>query len=156
MEPKKNAGVKVAEVDKIGALMALMNEHGVANLELEEKDFKLKLEKYPRGSGAPVAAPVALAAVAPPPGGDAAAKTDPALTPIKSPIVGTFYASPSPESASFVAVGDKVNADTIVCIIEAMKIMNEVKAELSGTVEKMLVENGDPVEYGQPLFLVRK
>ena len=78
------------------------------------------------------------------------------LTPIKSPIVGTFYASPSPDSAPFVAAGDKVSSDTIVCIIEAMKIMNEIKAEVAGTIEKVLIENGEPVEYGQPLFLVRK
>ena len=145
-------------LEKVKALMELMNEHEFASLELEEGDFSIKLEKYPAGGAcAPVMMPAApLPAAAP----ATAAKGDDidmaGLVPVKSPIVGTFYASPSPDSAPFVSAGDKVSPDTIVCIIEAMKIMNEIKAEVAGTVEKVLIENGEPVEYGQPLFLVRK
>ena len=131
-------------------------------MELEEDNFKLKLKK-------PGPAPVIAATAAPVPAFAAPAASAPAaptaapavddtagLTPIKSPIVGTFYSSPSPESDAYVATGSKVNANSIVCIVEAMRIMNEVKAEISGTIEKILVENGQPVEYGQPLFLVKE
>lgn len=146
-------------LDKVKALMELMNEHEFASLELEEKDFSVKLEKYPAGGAcAPVVMPAVAAPAAAPAaaGGSAPAEDMAGLVPVKSPIVGTFYASPSPDSAPFVSAGDKVSPDTIVCIIEAMKIMNEIKAEVAGTVEKVLIENGEPVEYGQPLFLVRK
>ena len=74
---------------------------------------------------------------------------------IKSPMIGTFYRSPSPEAASYVEIGTEVNPDTVVCIIEAMKVMNEIKAEVKGVVTQILVENGKPVEFGQPLFRVR-
>jgi acetyl-CoA carboxylase biotin carboxyl carrier protein len=85
-----------------------------------------------------------------------AAAVDPDLFTIKSPIVGTFYRAPSPEAAPFVQEGDVVRKDSVVCIIEAMKIMNEIRAEVDGRIEKVLVEGGEPVEYGQPLFLVKK
>ncbi len=81
---------------------------------------------------------------------------DPGLRQIKSPIVGTFYRSPAPEAPAFVQEGDTVKKDTVVCIIEAMKIMNEIRAEADGKIEQVLVESGEPVEYGQPLFLIRK
>ena len=74
---------------------------------------------------------------------------------LKSPMIGTFYRSPSPESASYVEIGTEVSPDTVVCIIEAMKVMNEIKAELKGVITQTLVENGKPVEFGQPLFKVR-
>lgn len=150
-------------IDKVKTLMDLMKQNEIATVEYEEKDFKVKLEKYPAGAAAaPVIMPTmpnmaVPAAATPAPTGKKEDEIDmTGLTPVKSPIVGTFYASPSPDSAPFVAVGDKVTSESIVCIIEAMKIMNEIKAEVSGTIEKMLVENGEPVEYGQPLFLVRK
>jgi len=102
------------------------------------------------GAPAPAAATAAPAAAAPaagvPPSGN--------YFEIKSPMVGTFYRSPSPGSPSYAQVGDKVSSETVVCIIEAMKLMNEIKAETNGTVHKCLVENGQPVEYGQVLFLV--
>ena len=75
---------------------------------------------------------------------------------ITSPMVGTFYRSPSPESPPYVQIGDRVNSDTILCIVEAMKLINEIKAELCGTIVDILVENGQPVEYGQPMFKIRK
>jgi acetyl-CoA carboxylase biotin carboxyl carrier protein len=101
------------------------------------------------------------AQVEPAPSTPAAADDQPPPQPeqlhtIKSPIVGTFYSSPSPTSEAFVKIGDNVEPDSVVCIIEAMKLMNEIQAEVSGEVVKVLVENGQPVEYGQPLFSIRK
>jgi len=98
----------------------------------------------------PASAP-AVAAPAP----SAGTPADDKLAGIKSPIIGTFYSSPSPDSPAYVKVGDHVTADTVVCIIEAMKVMNEIKAELAGTVEKVMITNGQTVEYGQVLFKVR-
>ncbi len=148
-------------VDKIRELLDLMAEHDLVELELEEGgDFKVKLKKpCAQMTAVPAAAsmppmpaqpqPAASSAPAAPP------EDDPDLIPIKSPIVGTFYRSPSPDADPFVKEGDKVGKDSIVCIVEAMKIMNEVKAEVSGTIEKILIENGEAVEYGAPMFLVR-
>lgn len=96
------------------------------------------------------AAPSAPAAASP-----AAPPVDEGLTPIASPMVGTFYSSSSPDAKAFVSVGDKVKPDTVVCIVEAMKVFNEIRAEIGGTVEKVLVENGQAIEFGQPLFLIR-
>ena len=110
--------------------------------------------------------PVAPAAVAPAapkvetphPGSKAEseASADEDLFKITSPIVGTFYASPAPDKPAYVSVGDKVNDATVVCIVEAMKLMNEIQAETTGEIAKIYVENGQPVEYGQPLFGIRK
>jgi acetyl-CoA carboxylase biotin carboxyl carrier protein len=138
-------------VEKIKDLLALMKENELAELELCEGDFKVKLKK----NVAPMAmaAPIAAAPVAAP--APVMKVADMSLVPVKSPIVGTFYHAPSPDAAPFISVGDKVTKDTVVCIIEAMKIMNEIKAEISGTVTEILVENGEPVEYGQPLFMVK-
>jgi len=138
-------------VEKIKDLLALMKENELAELELCEGDFKVKLKK----NVAPMAmaAPIAAAPVAAP--APVMKVADMSLVPVKSPIVGTFYHAPSPDAAPFISVGDKVSKDTVVCIIEAMKIMNEIKAEISGTVTEILVENGEPVEYGQPLFMVK-
>lgn len=91
-----------------------------------------------------------------PPAPEKKEEVDKNVMEIKSPMVGTFYRAPSPESAPYVQVGDRVNPDTILCIVEAMKLMNEIKAELSGTILDILVENGQPVEYGQPMFKIRK
>lgn len=91
-----------------------------------------------------------------PPSEEKKEEIDKNMVEIKSPMVGTFYRAPSPESPPYVQVGDRVNPDTILCIVEAMKLMNEIKAELSGTILDILVENGQPVEYGQPMFKIRK
>jgi acetyl-CoA carboxylase biotin carboxyl carrier protein len=151
-------------LDRIRELLKLMKDHDLVELELTEKDFGVKLKK-PSAPAAPVVLHAPHAAHAPHPahppaaaGAHAAAKpagADADLVPIKSPIVGTFYRAPSPDSQPFVQVGGKVVKDTVVCIVEAMKIMNEIKAGMAGTVEKLLVENGEAVEFGQPLFLVR-
>ena len=149
-------------MEKIRGLLEMMKEFELVELDLEEENFAVSLKK----AGANyVAAPVAMPAMSAPAvaasAAPAAAAARPVedtsgLTPIKSPIVGTFYRSPSPDSDAFVSEGATVDSNTIVCIIEAMKIMNEIKAEVSGTIEKVLVKNGEPVEYGQPLFLVRE
>ena len=104
---------------------------------------------------APAAAPAAAAPAAPP--AEAAPAADPmeGLVAIESPMVGTFYASPSPDKPTFVKVGDTIDAETVVCLVEAMKIFNEIKAEVSGTVEKIVPASGDSVEFGQSLFLIR-
>ncbi|MDR0362529.1 MAG: acetyl-CoA carboxylase biotin carboxyl carrier protein [Planctomycetota bacterium] len=149
-------------VQKIGELLALMQEHDIVELELEEGDFSVALRK--QGAFAPPPAPMAhampaampVAAPASVPAAPAPPVEDDSLTQVKSPIVGTFYRAPSPESPPFVDIGAKVGKDTVVCIIEAMKIMNEIKAEADGVIEKVLVESGEPVEYGQPLFLIRR
>ena len=144
-----------------------MKRSELSEFEFEEEGFKIKIK---RGSGGqpiisaapqsahpfPVVAEAApsasrpAAAVPTTPGGDEAG-----FTYVKSPMVGTFYRSPSPENPSFVENGSKVEEKTVVCIIEAMKIMNEIQAETKGTVVEVLVENGQPVEYGQRLFKVR-
>ena len=150
-------------VDKISQLLSLMKEFDIVEMELEEGDFSVALRKQGAflSSGQPVAAqPAAFApalqaavpAAAPVPASNA---PDPGLVQIKSPIVGTFYRAPTPEAPNFVEVGDKVSKGTVLCIIEAMKIMNEIKAEADGVIEKVLVESGEPVEYGQALFLLK-
>ena len=138
-----------------------MERSEIAELEFEEEGLKLRLSR--KGNDAPAqiiqAAPAAAAAVvsaaAPAPTAEAPAAEEEGISLIKSPMVGTFYSSPSPDSAAFVDVGSKVKADTVVCIIEAMKVMNEIQSEIGGTITEMLVENGDAVEYGQPLYKVK-
>ncbi len=147
-------------LDKIRELLTMMNDNDLMEMELEEPDFKIRLKKP--GANLPTVAPMQMAPmmaapaqVAPAASAPAAAAMEAGLIPIPSPIVGTFYRSPAPEADAFVKEGDAVNAESIVCIIEAMKIMNEIKAEVSGEIVKVMVENGEPVEYGQPLFMVR-
>lgn len=140
-----------------------MKKNSVSEFELEKQDFKIRLKRGSNGSGAvgyddaPVVSyaqpPVAIAA----PGAPAPAPVAPASTEvdIKSPMIGTFYRAPSPESGSYVEVGTEVNPDTVVCIVEAMKVMNEIKAEAKGVITQVMVENAKPVEFGQPLFKIR-
>lgn len=138
-----------------------MKRSELSEFEIEEEGFKLRLSRKNGDVQAPViqAAP-APQAVAPAPAAaaaeDSAAPVEEAgISFIKSPMVGTFYRAPSPESPSFTDVGQKVGAESVVCIIEAMKVMNEIQSELSGTITEVLVENGEAVEYGQPLFKVK-
>ena len=155
------------DLKDIKAIIDLMKKNSVSEFELEKQDFKIRLKRGPNGSAAPVAyeeapvlsyvtAPGAIPVVAAPPPTPQppAAPATPELE-IKSPMIGTFYRAPSPESASYVEVGTEVNADTVVCIIEAMKVMNEIKAEAKGVITQVLVENAKPVEFGQPLFKLR-
>jgi acetyl-CoA carboxylase biotin carboxyl carrier protein len=138
------------DLESIRQLLALMAEHDLTELEIEQEDMAVRLRKA--GAAAPVAAPAAAPVVTV---AAAAAAKEAALPAVRSPMVGTFYTSPSPEVAAFVKVGDLINEDTVVCIIEAMKVFNEIRAELSGTIEKILVKNAQAVEFGQPLFVVR-
>ncbi len=154
-------------LDRINELLKLMEQHDLTELELSEKDFSIRLVK---GSHRHASAPATVvvsggahhapatgmpvpAAKAGATGADGQALPE-GLTEITSPIVGTFYRAPSPDTDSFVEVGTHVDVDAPICIIEAMKVMNEVKAEVSGVIRKVLVENGQPVEFGQPIFLI--
>jgi len=160
------------DLKDIKAIIDLMKKNSVSEFELEKQDFKIKLKRSANGGGpisyeespvAPVVAYVPPAALAAAPAVAAPAAAPAASAPaapsseveIKSPMIGTFYRAPSPESAPYVDIGAEVNPDTVVCIIEAMKVMNEIKAEVKGVVTQVLVENAKPVEFGQPLFKVR-
>ena len=145
------------DIRKLKELVRLMVENDLTELDLRDEQETVTV-KRPGLHVAPqvVAAPAAMPMVAAP----AAAPAAPApvaekLPAIESPMVGTFYATPAPDKAPFVSVGAKVGPDTTVCLIEAMKIFNEIKAETSGTVEEILVKSGQPVEFGQPLFRIR-
>jgi acetyl-CoA carboxylase biotin carboxyl carrier protein len=141
------------DVEAIRQLLALMGEHDLAELEIEQEDMVVRLRKTSAAPAA-AAAPVPAAAPAAPAAPAAEAKKED-LPAIKSPMVGTFYATSSPDTAPYVKVGDHVSEDTVVCIIEAMKVFNEIQAEMSGTVERILVQNAQAVEFGQPMFIVR-
>ena len=167
-EPAAKASVNL---DELRELIALLRDNGLAELELEREDFRVRLRREGTNSQAPnvVTDRPAIPVIDPvprPPDGSAppapapeAKKADEAqnqdLHIIASPIVGTFYRSPSPSADPFVKIGSSVEIDTVVCIIEAMKLMNEIQAEAAGEVVKVYVENGQPVEYGQPLFGIR-
>jgi acetyl-CoA carboxylase biotin carboxyl carrier protein len=151
------------ELKDIKAIIDLMKENDLSVFEMEKDGFKLKLQKEGE-SGQPVlTTPIAiptLAAVPAGPAGAAApstpAKPDgPPLKDIISPMVGTFFRAGSPDSSPFIEVGKTVNEDTVVGIIEAMKVMNEIKAETSGVIAEVIAENGKPVQFGQVLFRVR-
>ncbi|HJQ22379.1 MAG TPA: acetyl-CoA carboxylase biotin carboxyl carrier protein [Blastocatellia bacterium] len=162
------------DLKEVKELIELVSEKGFAEFEIEHEGFRLHISRFkepPVIQAAPtpviLSAPLSVAAeVAPPPPAPAAAVAPPTksepppgeppgLHVIKSPIVGTFYRSPSPQSPSFVNIGDRVEPDTVVCIIEAMKLMNEIQAETIGVVTEIYVQNGQPVEYGQPLFGIK-
>mgnify|MGYP000860142089 CR=1 FL=1 len=149
------------KIDEIKTIAKMMAEHNLTEFKIEADDYNLCIR---RGSDAPVyaAAPAPAPApvqVAAPAAAPAPAPAAPAAAPVKlntidSPIVGTFYRATSPDAEPFVKVGQKVEQDTVVCIVEAMKVMNEIKAEKSGVIKDILVENANPVEYGQPLFVI--
>jgi acetyl-CoA carboxylase biotin carboxyl carrier protein len=150
----------------IKAIIDLMRKNSLSEFELERQDFKIKLKRGPNGPAvsddnavAPLyPAPVPAVAAGSPalalPAITAAAAAS-SLLEIKSPMIGTFYRAPAPESADYVEVGTEVAPESVVCLIEAMKVMNEIKAEVKGVVTHILVENAKPVEFGQPLFRIR-
>lgn len=158
------------DLKEIKAVIDLMTKNGLSEFELEKGDFKLRVKRGPTGEWITTAtpiAPVAAAAQHPPTAGlpavtvipANAAPAAPAPAPsaqsqIVSPMVGTFYRSPSPDSPPYIDVGQEVNEETVVCIIEAMKVMNEIKAETRGVIVEVLAQNGKPVEFGKPLFAV--
>lgn len=148
-------------------LLDLISDSDVNEVSIEEGDFKLKVKKQsdtPAGNlqyqvpAQPQAQPQPSqhAATPAPTKEGSGGESQPEGEVVKSPIVGTFYEAPSPDSEAFVKVGDKVNAGDTLCIIEAMKIMNEIDAEFSGTVQKIIVDDGQPVEFDQPLFIIKK
>ena len=143
-------------------IVEIMNQNDLAEIEIEEEGKRLRLRK--RESSAtvsyaapPPAAPPAAAAAANPAAGEAApaAEVTEELHTICAPMVGTFYRAPAPEADSYVDVGKRINPQSVVCILEAMKVMNEIKSECSGEVVKICVQNGEAVEYDQPLFVVK-
>jgi acetyl-CoA carboxylase biotin carboxyl carrier protein len=147
------------DLRKLKKLIDLVQESGIAELEITEGEEKVKIVKGGHVSvsaAAPVqvvaAEPRAPAAAAPAPAPEAPAGQEGHV--VKAPMVGTFYRSPSPDAKAFVEVGQAVKEGDTICIIEAMKLMNEIEADAGGTVKAILVENGQPVEYGQPLFIL--
>lgn len=146
-------------LDKLKELIELMEKHDLTDVHLRHGGEQWRLRRGPQVVAAPLTAPAAYAAPAPAPAAAPEAVTAAApasnLLEIKSPIVGTFYSSPTPEDPAFVAAGSKVTQDTVVCIVEAMKVFNQITADVSGTIDEMLVANGDPVESGQVLFRVK-
>ena len=149
------------DLRKIKSLVELMNENALAEVDLEEEGMKVRLKKF--GAGAPAPLPVVESVPAGPAVSAPASPVAPAaaLSPeakgqvISSPMVGTFYLAPAPGAKPFVEPGARVGKDTVVCIIEAMKVMNEIKAECEGIIDEVLVQNGQAVEFGQTLFRLR-
>ncbi len=152
------------DLKEIKQVLKLMDMHGLTEFRLERDDEKILLKRQgsefiamPQGVAVQPIAPQAMAAVpsAAPSEAEVVEKADDSLQVITSPMVGTFYTASSPESDPFASVGAAIGPDSTVCIVEAMKIMNEIKAEISGTIEQICVQNGQPVEFGQELFKVR-
>jgi acetyl-CoA carboxylase biotin carboxyl carrier protein len=157
------------DLKDIKAIIDLMKKNSISEFELERQEFKIKLKRGAFGQSAdelpsPVfhISPNVLPAASPSASPAALAAPTPTAVPaatneieIKSPMIGTFYRSPSPEAGSYVEVGSEVSPDSVVCIIEAMKVMNEIKAEVKGVITQILVDNAKPVEFGQPMFKVR-
>ena len=141
-------------------LASILKEAGLGEIEVEQGDLKIRVSKpaapvaaAPISYAVPEAAPAPVAAAAP------AASPAPVVADgdvIKSPMVGSFYGAPSPDSDAFVKVGDSITESSVVCILEAMKVMNEIKAEISGTITEILVNDGEAVEFGQPLFRIKR
>jgi len=146
------------DLRKLKKLIDLVQESGIAELEITEGEEKVKIVKggVVSMSAAPPALVAPAAAAEPRPAGAAPAEPEPGQEGhvVKAPMVGTFYRSPSPDAKVFVEVGQAVKEGDTICIIEAMKLMNEIEADASGVVKAILVENGQPVEYGQPLFIL--
>jgi acetyl-CoA carboxylase biotin carboxyl carrier protein len=149
-------------VEAVRQLLVLMTEHELAELEFEQGDTIVRLRKASAAmpmAAMPMAAPVmqaaAVPAVAAAPAAAPAAPKEEKLPAVTSPMVGTYYSASSPDAQPFIKVGDHVTEETVVCIIEAMKVFNEIRAEMRGTVERILVKNAQAVEFGQPLIAVR-
>lgn len=163
MKSKSKAGY-IMEIKEIAEILRLMDEHKLSEMTLEGEGYKLHLQKGGQQvvSTVPVMqAPSAVAAPmhaapTPAPAAPAPAARNENIVEITSPMVGTFYRAPAPGAEPFVKVGDNIDSETTVCIIEAMKVINEIKAEMKGKIVEILVENAEPVEFGQPLFLVEK
>jgi len=152
------------DIRKVKKLIELLEESGIAELEISEGEESVRISHYPRGAtqaGVPMALPMAPPAAAP----AVAAAATPATSAgehkprndenmVTSPMVGTYYSSPSPGAKSFVEIGNEIKVGQILCIIEAMKMMNQIESDKAGRVTAILAKNGDPVEFGQPLFVI--
>jgi acetyl-CoA carboxylase biotin carboxyl carrier protein len=153
--------LEAKEIKEVKAIIDLMEKHDLSVFEIEKEGFRLKLQKGPTAPTAAAAPPAVIIPSKALTGGSeitSAVPTPIESTPLKeivSPMVGTFYRAGSPDGAPFVDVGKAVTEDTVVCIIEAMKVMNEIKAETSGVIAEVMAENGKPVQFGQVLFRVR-
>jgi acetyl-CoA carboxylase biotin carboxyl carrier protein len=158
----------VVDLDQLRQILDLVKEHGLSEFEIDQDGLRLRLRKESSGTvvevpvAVPAAAPVPAAAEAPAavigvvaPGEAAAAETEDELAIVKSPIVGTFYRSPEPDAPAFVEVGSAVKKGQVLCIIEAMKLMNEIDSEYDGVVANIYAENGHPVQYGERLLAIR-
>ncbi len=154
-------------IKEIKEMLQLMAEHNLTEVEIEKDGLKIKLRKGVNGKimaeemhmAAPVTIPVPRLAVPAESSAPAAVKItadNPNVVVVKSPMVGTFYAAPSPDQAPYASVGKKVKEGDVLCIVEAMKLMNEIKSEQAGTIIELLVKNGQPVEFDQPLFKIQK
>ncbi len=165
--PTRTNVSKNMDLELIERLLEIVAQSGMAEVEVEHEDFKVVVRAHPTAvqtiAPAPLAAiapPVAAGPVAPAPvaaaphsvGGDGAASIGGTVVP--APIVGTFFSSPAPDADAFVKVGDRVEVGSVLCIIEAMKLMNEIQSEHAGVIKQILAENAQPVEYDQPLFII--
>jgi acetyl-CoA carboxylase biotin carboxyl carrier protein len=152
------------DIRKVKKLIELLEESGIAEIEISEGEESVRISRYPQGQAhapivhyaappmaAPVAAPAALPAAAPAAAPAVASKADHNVT---APMVGTFYSAATPGAKPFVDIGSEVNVGDTLCIIEAMKMMNQIESDKAGRVTGVLVKNGDPVEFGQPLFII--
>lgn len=152
------------DIKDIKAIIDLMKKNSITEFELERQDSKIRLKRGSNG-GTPIVqydepgiggvTPVLMPVAAPPPVTLPQVAAATGEIEVKSPMIGTFYRAPSPEAASYVEIGTEIGPESVVCIIEAMKVMNEIKAEVKGVITQVLVENAKPVEFGQPLFKVR-
>jgi acetyl-CoA carboxylase biotin carboxyl carrier protein len=152
------------DIRKVKKLIELLEESDVAEIEIHEGEESVRISRGSTAVFAPMAAPVAAAPVAAAPMATPATAAAPVAAPaaepevqghaVRSPMVGTFYSAPSPEASAFVKEGDTVSAGQTLCIIEAMKILNQIESDKAGKITKILVENGQPVEFDQPLFII--
>ena len=158
------------DIRKVKKLIELLDESGIAEIEITEGEESVRISRYAQGAPvAAVAAPAPVAAAAPPAAPAVAPEPAPAASPappaaapdadedgyvVTAPMVGTFYAAASPGAAAYVQVGDRVNEGDTLCIVEAMKMMNQIESDVSGVIKSIRAQNGEPVEFGQPLFVI--
>jgi acetyl-CoA carboxylase biotin carboxyl carrier protein len=156
--PHHNQPIAIVDLKEIRKIVELMDEHELSYFHLKEEGVDLKMKKgadVVQVAQAAMPAAAAAAPAAPAAAGDAAPAEASAGNEIPAPMVGTFYAASSPEAAPYVSVGDTISEGQTLCIIEAMKVMNEIKAETSGTITAIVAKDGEPVQFGDPLFLIK-
>ena len=143
------------DIRKVKKLIELLDESGIAEIEITEGEESVRISRYAPQSAAPqMAAPILTAPVTAAPAPAPAAEAEDEGYGVTTPMVGTYYSSPSPGSPDFVQIGDRVSEGDTLCIVEAMKMMNQIEADVAGTIKSIRVQNGEPVEYGQILFVI--